>query len=84
MLATSTIFERLGWGGGTVTKVVAAAVVAALIVSASVAGYHVIMRLQAVLTWVTGAVSILYVVMTARRRRTGTPSARSPRARRRR
>ena len=65
VLATSTIFERLGWGGGTATKVVAAAVVAALIVSASVAGYHVIMRLQAVLTWVTGAVSILYVVMTA-------------------
>ena len=64
VLATSTIFERLGWGGGTTTKVVAAAVVAALIVSASVAGYHVIMRLQAVLTWVTGAVSILYVVMT--------------------
>jgi purine-cytosine permease-like protein len=65
VLATSTIFERLGWGGGTTTQVIAAAVVAALIVSASVAGYHVIMRLQAVLTWVTGAVSILYVVLTA-------------------
>ena len=64
VLATSTIFERLGWGGGTATKIVAAAVVAVLIVSASVAGYHVIMRLQAVLTWVTGAVSIVYVVMT--------------------
>jgi purine-cytosine permease-like protein len=64
VLATATIFDRLGWGGGTGTKIVAAAVVAALIVSASVAGYHVIMRLQAVLTWATGAVSILYVVMT--------------------
>src|SRR5687767_15444880 len=33
VLATSTIFERLGWGGGTATKIVAAAAVAMLIVS---------------------------------------------------
>ena len=64
VLATATIFDRLGWGGGTGTKVVAAAVVATLIVAASVAGYHIIMRLQAVLTWVTGVVSVVYVVMT--------------------
>jgi NCS1 family nucleobase:cation symporter-1 len=64
VLATATVFDRLGWGGGTGTKIVAAAVVAALIVSASVAGYHLIVRLQAVLTWLTGAVSIVYVLMT--------------------
>lgn len=64
VLATSTIFTRLGWGGGTGTKVVAAVVVAAMIVSASVAGYHVIMRLQSVLTWVTGAVTVLYMALT--------------------
>jgi NCS1 family nucleobase:cation symporter-1 len=64
VLATSTIFERLGWNGGTPTKVVATAVVAALIVSASVAGYHVIMRLQSVLTWITGVVSVVYMAMT--------------------
>ncbi len=63
VLATATVFERLGLGGGTVTKVVAAVVVALLIVSASVAGYHVIMRLQSVLTWVTGAVTVLFVVI---------------------
>ncbi len=63
-LATATIFERLGWGGGTGTKVVAAVVVAGLVVAASVAGYHVIMRMQSVLTWVTGAITVLYVVMT--------------------
>lgn len=66
VLATATIFTRLGWGGGTVTKVVAAIVVALLIVAASVAGYHIIMRMQSVLTWITGAITILYVVMTAR------------------
>jgi NCS1 family nucleobase:cation symporter-1 len=64
VLATSTVFTRLGWGGGTGTKVVAAVVVAALIVSASVAGYHVIMRMQSVLTWVTGIVTVLYMAFT--------------------
>ncbi len=64
VLATSTIFTRLGWGGGTSTKVVAAVVVAALIVSASVAGYHIIMRMQSVLTWVTGIVTVLYMAFT--------------------
>ncbi len=64
VLATATIFTRLGWGGGTGTKVVAMLVVAALIVSASVAGYHLIMKLQSVLTWVTGAVTVAYIVLT--------------------
>lgn len=64
VLATGTIFERLGWSSGTTTKVIATVVVAALIVSASVAGYHVIMRMQSVLTWLTGVVTVLYIVMT--------------------
>src|SRR5947209_4019014 len=34
-LATATVFERLGWGGGDATKVVALVVVAALIVAGS-------------------------------------------------
>jgi NCS1 family nucleobase:cation symporter-1 len=64
VLATATIFERLGLSGGTATKVIAAVVVAAMIVLASVAGYHIIMRMQSVLTWVTGAITILYVLVT--------------------
>jgi nucleobase:cation symporter-1, NCS1 family len=64
VLATSTIFERLGWGGGTSTKVIAAAVVATLIVVASVMGYHVIMRMQSILTWVTAAITVVYVALT--------------------
>ncbi len=35
-LATATVFARLGWGGGTGTKVVALLVVAALVVGAGV------------------------------------------------
>ena len=64
VLATATVFARLGWSSGTGTQVVATVVVAALIVAASVAGYHVIMRLQSVLTWITGAVTVAYVAMT--------------------
>lgn len=66
VLATSTIFAQLGWGGGTGTKVVAAIVVAGLIVTASVAGYHIIMRMQSILTWITATITILYVLMTVR------------------
>ena len=64
VLATATVFDQLGWAGGTTTKVVATVVVATLIVLASVAGYHTIMRLQSVLTWLTGAVTIVYIAMT--------------------
>jgi nucleobase:cation symporter-1, NCS1 family len=64
VLATATIFDQLGWSGGTTTQVVATIVVALLIVSASVAGYHVIMRMQSVLTWITGIATIVYVALT--------------------
>ena len=64
VLATATIFDRLGWGGGTGTKVAATVVVATLIVAASVAGYHIIMRMQSWLTWITGIVSVVYIAMT--------------------
>jgi len=63
-LATATVFDRLGWGGGTTTKILAAAFTATVIVVASVAGYHIIMRLQSVLTWATGAMTIVYIVLT--------------------
>lgn len=63
-LATATVFERLGWWSGTGVKLAAAAAVAALVVAASVAGYHTIMRMQSVLTWITGAVTVLYIALT--------------------
>lgn len=64
VLATSTVFERLGWASGTITQAIASAVVATLIVVASVMGYHTIMKMQSVLTWLTGAMTIAYIVMT--------------------
>jgi NCS1 family nucleobase:cation symporter-1 len=62
-LATSTVFTRLGWGGGTSTKVVALLLVAALTVLGGVMGFDLIMRLQAVITVVTGALTVVYAVL---------------------
>ncbi len=66
VLATATVFSRLGWSSGTAVKIIAAIVVAILIVLGAVAGYHIIMRMQSVLTWVTGIVTIIYLVMAVR------------------
>lgn len=64
VLATATVITRLGGDGGSVAlRVAATVIVAALIVVASVLGYHTIMRLQSVLTWITGAVTVLYIVL---------------------
>ncbi|WP_417508835.1 purine-cytosine permease family protein [Microbacterium sp.] len=65
VLATATVITQLGGDGDSVAlKIIATIVVAALIVAASVLGYHAIMKMQSVLTWVTGAVTILYVILT--------------------
>ena len=63
VLATATIITQLGGDGGVAVKLIATVIVAALIVTASVLGYHTIMALQSVLTWVTGIVTILYIVL---------------------
>lgn len=65
VLATATIFQRLGWVGEdpTVLQIFAAAIVAALIVLGAVAGYHIIMKMQSVLTVLTGITTIIYVAL---------------------
>ncbi|MEO7058280.1 MAG: cytosine permease, partial [Lapillicoccus sp.] len=61
-LASATVFERLGWGGGTGTKVIALIVVVAVTVTAGIFGFALIMRLQ---TWITVATAVLTVVYIA-------------------
>ncbi|WP_018156334.1 purine-cytosine permease family protein [Demetria terragena] len=63
-LATATVFRELGLGGGTITKVIACVVVATMIVLASIAGYHLIIKMQSVLTWVTGLGTLSYIALT--------------------
>ncbi|MGX1792738.1 purine-cytosine permease family protein [Microbacterium sp. NPDC055312] len=68
VLATATVITQLGGPGDSVAlKIIATVVVAALIVAASVLGYHTIMKMQSVLTWVTGAVTILYIILASGR-----------------
>jgi purine-cytosine permease-like protein len=64
-MATATVFTRLGWGGGTGTKVVALVVVAALTVVAGVMGFDLIMRLQTAITVITGLLTLVYVGLVA-------------------
>ena len=63
VLATATVFGELGLGSGAVTKIVALAVVAALIVVAGVVGLDLIMRLQVWITWITAVLTVVYVVL---------------------
>ncbi|MBN7794461.1 purine-cytosine permease family protein [Microbacterium esteraromaticum] len=66
VLATATVITQLGGDGDSVAlKIAATIVVAALIVAASVLGYHTIMKLQSVLTWLTGIVTILYIILAS-------------------
>lgn len=64
VLATSTVFTRLGWSGGDVTKVVALLVVAALIIAGGVMGFALIMRMQVVITVLTGVLTVVFIALT--------------------
>ncbi len=62
-LATATVLDRLGWGGGTGTKVLAMVVVAAVTIAAGVLGFDFIMRLQTAITVATAALTVVYIVL---------------------
>jgi nucleobase:cation symporter-1, NCS1 family len=63
-LATATVFGRLGWGDGNLTKVIAFLLVAGVIVTAGILGFNAIMRLQKWLTVALIAVTVLYILLT--------------------
>ena len=67
VLATASVFRALGWSTGTLVTLVAALFIAALIVVASVLGYHTIMKLQSYLTWATGIMTIVFMLLTVKR-----------------
>ncbi len=62
-LATATVFDQLGWGGGKPTKIVAIVVVATLIIVGGVMGFDLIMRMQTVITVVTGLLTVVYIAL---------------------
>jgi nucleobase:cation symporter-1, NCS1 family len=64
VLATTTVFKKIGWGGGTDVKVVAMIVIAGLIIGGGVMGFDLIMRMQAVITVVTGILTVFFIALT--------------------
>ena len=74
-LATATVFTRLGWGGGTSTEVVALIVVVALTIFGGVMGFNTIIRMQSVITVVTGVLTIAFIVLAAGKVNWATVSA---------
>ena len=64
-LATATVFNQLGWGGGDGTKVVALIIVVGLTIFGGVMGFDLIMRLQTVITIVTGVATVVFIVLVA-------------------
>ncbi|WP_432522767.1 purine-cytosine permease family protein [Kineococcus sp. SYSU DK006] len=65
VLATATVLDRLGAGGGTGTKLVALVVVVVLIVLGGTLGFRVIMRMQRWITVVTAVLTVLYIAFAA-------------------
>ncbi len=64
VLATSTVFTRIGWSGGDATKAVAMVIIAALVILGGVMGFDLIMRMQTVITIVTGVLTIVFIALT--------------------
>jgi nucleobase:cation symporter-1, NCS1 family len=77
-LATATVFSRLGWGGGTSTKIIALVVVTALIIAGGVMGFELIMCMQTVITIVTAALTVVYIAFVAHRVHWATVAAIPP------
>ncbi|WP_380174203.1 purine-cytosine permease family protein [Kineococcus sp. DHX-1] len=65
VLATATVLDRLGAGGGTGTKLVALVVVVGLIVLGGTLGFRVIMRMQRWITVVTAVLTVAYIAFAA-------------------
>jgi NCS1 family nucleobase:cation symporter-1 len=74
-LATATVFNRLGWGGGTATKVIALIVVVALTIFGGVMGFDLIMRMQSVITIVTAVLTVGFIILVVDKIHWSTVSA---------
>ena len=74
-LATATVFAHLGWGGGTVTKVIALIVVVALTIFGGVMGFDLIMRMQSVITVVTAVLTVGFIILVVDKIHWSTVSA---------
>jgi purine-cytosine permease-like protein len=64
VLATATVLESLGASSGTAVKIIALVVVAILIVGGGIVGFDLIMKMQTIITIVTGVLTLGYFALT--------------------
>lgn len=64
-LATATVFGRLGWSSGDATKIISFVVITVLIVGSAAIGFDTIMRLQVIITVVSGVLTVVYFALVA-------------------
>ena len=74
-LATATVFAQLHWSAGTATKVIAFLIITVLIVGSAALGFDTIMRLQTIITWVGGVLTVVYFILVAGKIHWATVSA---------
>ena len=65
VLATATVFTRLGWHSGFFTKVAALVLVAFLVMIGGILGFAFIMKLQMWITVITAILTVIYVILVA-------------------
>jgi nucleobase:cation symporter-1, NCS1 family len=65
VLTTATVFTRLGWSGGFLTKIAALVLVAALILIGGILGFEFIMKLQMWITMITAILTVVFVILVA-------------------
>lgn len=58
VLSVAEVFDLLGWSSGTGVEAAALVVVVLLVIAAGVYGFHLVMRLQVMITVVTGVLTI--------------------------
>ena len=63
VLASATVLGELGLHVGTLTRLGVLAVVVALVIGGGIYGFHVIMRMQVVITIITGVLTVIYIVL---------------------
>ena len=64
VLATSTVFDKLGWGSGDATKIAAFVVIVAIVIASGVFGFKFIMRIQKYITLASVALTLVFIALT--------------------
>ena len=63
VLASYTILYQMGLRGGTITEAVALVIIASAVVLAGIYGYKMVMRLEFLISVVTGVLTIVFIIL---------------------